>query len=342
VHSKLIALAVLAALPAWAEEASPDALAVQRAYAEVFKKVSPAIVSLDIDLEAREKPKSRAQRLQDMMTPAALREYYKRPEGPVSGVIVGKDGYILTTYYAVDGTVHGIQVHLADGRTLDGKLLGRDQALDLALVKVDAKGLPTLEPADVSKVRVGEFVMIVGRSPDPERANMTAGIVSADGRNSNTAIQTDAEIDYGNIGGALVDLDGRIVGIAAQLSTQEYGLNSGVGFVTRWDCVERTLPDLKAGKVVTRPPSPFLGVQAAEGALEVEGAQIDQVLPDSAAEKAGLRSGDVIREFQGEKIKEWEDLSKLIHLCKPGDEVKLVVRRGDTDIEIEAVLGERK
>lgn len=338
---KLIAVALLA-LPVWAEEASPDAAAVQRAYAEVLKRVSPAVVSLEIDLEEHEKPKSRLQRLNDLATDPKLREYYKRPEGPVSGVIVGKDGYILTTYYAVDGTVHGIQVHLSDGRTLEGELLGRDQALDLALVKVDAKGLPTLEPADISKVRVGEFVMIVGRSPDPERANMTAGIVSADGRSSNTAIQTDAEIDYGNLGGALVDLDGRLVGIAAQLSAQEFGLNSGVGYVTRWDCVEQTLPDLKAGRVVTRPPQPFLGVQAAEGALEVEGAQIDQVLPDSAAEKAGLRNGDVIREFQGERIKEWEDLSKLIHLCKPGDEVKLTVRRGDTDIEIIAVLGERK
>lgn len=338
----LTAIACLLALPAWADEGSPDGAAVQRAFAEVVRRVAPAVVCIDVDLEVQEKPRSREQRLQDRLTPQKLKEYYARPEGPVSGVIVSRDGYILTTYYAVDGVVHGIEVHLADGRTLVGELLGRDQNLDLALVKVDAADLPTIEPADLSKVRVGQFLLVVGRSPSPEHPTVTAGIVSADGRNGNTCVQTDAKIDYGNLGGAAVDLDGRLVGIAAQLSTTEYGLNSGIGFATRWDCVERTMGDLKEGVVVTRPPSPFLGVQAAEGNLDVEGAQIDQVIQNSAAEKAGLRSGDVITEFEGQKIVEWEDLSKAIRACQVGDEVKMIIKREGVDIEIEAVLGERK
>lgn len=335
-------LVCLLALPVWAGTGSPDGAAVQQAFAEVVRKVAPAVVHIDIDLEVQQKPRTRQQRLQDRLTPQHLKNYYARPEGPVSGVIISPDGYILTTYFAVDGLVHGIEVHLADGRTLEGELLGRDQNLDLALIKVDAEDLPTLEPADLSKIRVGQFLLVVGRSPSPEHPTVTAGIVSADGRNGNTCVQTDAEIDYGNLGGAAVDLDGRLIGVAAQLSTAEFGLNSGIGFVTRWDCVERSLEDLKAGKVVTRPPLPFLGVQAAEGALDVEGAAIDQVVANSAAEKAGLRAGDIITEFQGKKIVEWEDLSKAIRSCKVGDEVKMIVNRNGVEIEIVAVLGERK
>lgn len=337
----LAAVACLLALPAWADTGSPDGAAVQQAFAEVVRKVAPSVVSLEIDLEVVEKPKTRAQRLQDRLTTQQLKDYYARPEGNVSGVIVSEDGYILTTWYAVDGEVHGILVHFADGRTLEGELLGRDQGLDLALIKVDAEDLPTLKPADPSKTRVGQFLLVVGRSPSPEHPTVTAGIVSADGRNGNTCVQTDAEIDYGNLGGAAVDLDGRLVGIAAQLSTTEYGLNSGIGFVTRWDCVAHAMADLKEGKIVAKPPSPFLGVQAAEGALDVEGAAIDQVIQNSAAAKAGLRSKDVITEFQGQKIAEWEDLSKLIRACKIGDEVKMIIKRDGVDIEITAVLGER-
>lgn len=338
----LTAIACLLALPAWADTGETDGAAVQQAFAEVVRKVAPAVVCLDIDIEAREKPRSREQRLQDRLTPALLREYYARPEGPVSGVIVGSDGYIVTTYFAVEGEVRGIEVHLADGRTLEGELLGRDQVLDLAIIKVDATDLPTVEPADVSKLRVGQFLIVVGRSPDPARPTVTSGILSADGRNEGTALQTDAEIDYGNLGGAVVDLDGRLVGVAAQLSVAEYGLNSGVAFATRWDCVEQALPDLKAGKVVTRPPRPFLGVQAAEGNLDVEGALVAEVVRNSAAEKAGLRKRDLIVEFQGQKIKEWDDLASAIRGCQVGDEVKMLVRRDDVEIEIEAVLGEKR
>jgi serine protease Do len=181
--------------------------ALARRLQKLRAEVSRSVVAIEVERETD--PDGRGTR----GPVAAHEDYYNRPKGPTSGVIYGADGFILTSYFNISGGLkkEGIKVTLADGKEHVAELLGFDEARDIALLKISATGLPVLPKADYSKLAQGLFVALVGRSPDKEIPTINLGILSAMNRMEKTAVQTDAEMNYGNAGGALVTLSGELV-----------------------------------------------------------------------------------------------------------------------------------
>ena len=261
-------------------------------------------------------------------------DYYNRPVGPTSGTVIAEGGYILTSWFNVSGKIRNIRVTAWDGKTSEATLLGYDQTRDIALLKIDRIDLPTLPPE--RSCRQGDFVFVIGRSPDPLRPTINVGIVSATSRWKATALQTDAELNYGNVGGPLVSLLGKLVGVACHIRPREpWGQSSGVWFATKISEIEKSLPDLKAGKKTLRKHRAFLGVQAGEGEPDVPGVQVGQIAPGSPAEKAKILTGDVITEVDGTKIESWDDLLSLLEKKKPGARVKIKAQRKSKETWVE-------
>jgi len=262
------------------------------------------------------------------------RDYYNRPKGPTSGVIYEADGIILTSRFNVSGGIrkNGIRVTLWDGRQVPGELLGTDEQRDIALVKIDAKDLPVLPHADASAVGQGTFVALLGRSPDRSNSTVNLGILSATSRMSKTAVQTDAEMNYGNAGGALVTLKGELVGVACNIKPDTvWGQSGGVVFACKTAEIDKLLPRLKKGERIEAEKSPFLGIRAGEGNPDVEGIQVADVMKDSPAEKAGIKKEDVLVELGGMKITDSESLKEALEPRKIGEEVELKVMRKGKD-----------
>lgn len=262
------------------------------------------------------------------------RDYYNRPKGPASGVIYESDGFILTSRFNVSGGIrkHGLKVFLWDGREIEGELLGTDEQRDIALVRIEASGLPVLPHADLSTVTQGTFVALLGRSPDKSNPTLNFGILSALNRMNKTAVQTDAEMNYGNAGGALITLKGELIGIACNIKPDTvWGQSGGVGFACKSSEIDQLLGRLKKGERIEAEKKPFLGIRPGEGNPDVEGVQIAEVIKDSPAEKAGLRKDDVLTEFAGLKITDFESLKEALDLQKIGQEVPLKVMRKAKD-----------
>jgi serine protease Do len=266
-----------------------------------------------------------------------------------SGVIVRSDGYILTNNHVVAGADR-VTVRLKDGREFKGDVK-LDPDTDLALVKIDAKNLPALPFADSDKIKVGEWVMAVG-SPFQLRGTVTVGVVSAirtevDRTNRAPyyvdAIQTDASINPGNSGGPLVDLDGRIVGINGMIYSPSGG-NVGIGFAIPSTTCQFVMKQLiEKGKVVRG----YLGIEMADltpvlseklGAKT--GAVVSNVAKDSAAEKAGLQTKDVIIRVDGKDIHNGSELRRTVQAIAPGTEIKVVVIRDKKEKTLNVKLGE--
>jgi S1-C subfamily serine protease len=265
---------------------------------------------------------------------AQHRDYYNRPKGPTSGVIYEADGFILTSRFNVSGGIrkNGLKVTLWDGRQLQGELLGTDEQRDIALVKIDAKDLPVLPRADAAAVGQGTFVALVGRSPDKSHPTINFGILSAMSRMSKTAVQTDAEMNYGNAGGALLTLKGELVGVACNIKPDTvWGQSGGVGFACKTAEIDKLLERLKKGEKIEAEKRPFLGIRPGEGNPDVEGIQIAEVMKDSPAEKAGLKKEDVLVELGGVKITDSESLKEALEPRKIGEEIELKVKRKAKD-----------
>jgi len=278
--------------------------------------------------------------------PQEVIDYYSRPPGPATGLLLDSRGNVLTSFYNVSGNVKSIQVVLPSGDPLPARLLARDESDDLALIQI-TKPPPDLEAppprwADPGGLRVGRFVHVVGRSPDPARPTATFGIISALGRNGGRAFQTDAELNYGNVGGPITDLDGSILGLACFVGHRYplWGLNSGIGFGTRVDTILSVLPQLLSGKDIPPPDRPFLGVGPSEGSAP-RGCRIGTVVEDSAADRAGLKKDDIVLSINGEEVEDFLDLRRIISQQNPGDQVVLQVKRGDKQLELKARLGKR-
>jgi serine protease Do len=280
-----------------------------------------------------------------MLPPHSLRPF--REHGLGSGVIVSKDGYILTNNHVVDNATE-VKVTLQDGRELTAKVIGRDANSDIAVVKIDAKDLPTLPMADSSKVEVGDIVLAVG-NPFGVGQTVTEGIVSATGRGNmgiedyEDFIQTDAAINPGNSGGALVDINGRLVGINTAILSQSGGYQ-GVGFAVPSDLARNVMDSLIKYGHVTRG---YLGVmiQDVTPALEKEfdlkgtqGALVGDVVPDGPAAKAGLKNGDVISEFNGKKVTDSRRLKLAVADIAPGTTVPMKVLRNGAEKSFEVTL----
>ncbi len=256
-----------------------------------------------------------------------------------SGVILTKDGYIVTNNHVVEGASQ-VSVVLNDKRQFKADIVGTDPTTDLALLKVDAKDLPTLPIGNSDDLKVGEWVLAVG-NPFNLTSTVTAGIVSAKARNINilsgdmkieSFIQTDAAVNPGNSGGALVNTRGELVGINAAIASQT-GSYTGYAFAIPTTIMSKVVADLKEYGTVQRA---LLGVQiqdinadfAKEKNLEtMEGAYVAAVGENSAAKDAGIKEGDIITHIEGQKVKSVSELQEKISRFRPGDKVKVTLIR---------------
>mgnify|MGYP003630355914 FL=1 len=266
-----------------------------------------------------------------------------------SGFIISQDGYVLTNNHVID-EADVIHVRLNDRREYIAKLVGTDPRTDLALLKIDAENLPIVKMGDSDKLKPGQWVLAIG-SPFGFDYTVTAGIVSATGRNLPSDsyvpfIQTDVAINPGNSGGPLFNLDGEVVGINSQIYTRSGGF-MGVSFAIPSNVVMSVVDQLKQDGKVSRA---WLGVliqdvnnELAEsfGLDRPSGALISRVLPDSPAEKSGLKSGDIIMVFNGKKIEHSAELPYVVGQMKAGKKVDAKVYRDGKEQTIAVTLEAR-
>jgi serine protease Do len=254
-----------------------------------------------------------------------------RQQGLGSGVIVTKDGYILTNNHVVDDA-DDVKVQLQDGREFTGKVVGKDPKTDIAVLKIEAKDLPGLEMADSDKIEVGDVVLAIG-NPFGIGQTVTMGIVSATGRATlgldyEDFIQTDAAINPGNSGGALVDAEGRLVGINTAILSRSGG-NQGIGFAIPMALARDVMESLVKDGKVTRG---YLGVMIQDvttglahqfNLKDQKGALIGDVVPKGPADQSGLKTGDVILEFNGKPVRDSRNLKLQVARSKPGEPVEM-------------------
>ena len=257
------------------------------------------------------------------------------PRGVGSGFILSTDGYIMTNAHVVEGADE-VLVTLTDKRELKAKIIGFDKRSDVALVKIEATGLPAVKLGDVGRLKVGEWVMAIG-SPFGLENTVTAGIVSAKQRDTGdylSFIQTDVAINPGNSGGPLINMRGEVVGINSQIYSRSGGF-MGISFAIPIDEASRVSDQLRASGRVSRGR---IGVQIETVSKEVadsvglgkaQGAFVRGVETGSPAEKAGVEAGDIIIKFDGKAIEKSSDLPRLVGNTKPGSKSSLTVfRRG--------------
>lgn len=305
-------------------------------------KVAASVVAIKVDRLKDDPRFTRRPRIGRTGPAALLREMLKRPKGATAtGVIVEPGGWIATSYFNIAGQLKSLSVVLSDGRTLPGKVVGWDQERDLALIKVDAAGLPAVsfQPS----VSSGTYVCVLGRSPEPTNLTLTSGIVSAIGRRENSLLQFDARANVGNTGGPLIGLDGRCLGIVGGVTpNSQHGQNSGVAFATWSAVLPKAIAELKKGVKITRRPRAVLGVVGAPGAVDLRGVLVARVAPNSPAAKIGIRRNDSIMKIDETEIEGLAQLINLIRNKKPGEKIKLLIRRRSRQMEFEAVLEERR
>lgn len=333
----------------------PDA-APQNSYADIVSKAAPAVITIRADKRVRtpqqfpfsEDPFFRG--LFGNRGPQQPQEQLQQALG--SGVIVSADGYILTNHHVIDGA-EDIKIEMNDGRTLDAKLIGSDPPSDLALLKVSATGLTFMTPGDSDKVRVGDVALAIG-NPLGIGQTVTMGIISAKGRSTGGTgsgsfedfLQTDAPINHGNSGGALVNTIGELIGINSQILPGETGGNIGIGFAIPSNMARTVMDQLvKNGKVrrgqlgitVSRVTS---DLAASLGMAEAKGVIVNSLLSGSAAERAGIRQGDVITAINDVAVSDSNAFRNRVASNAPGTAVTLTVLRDNREQKISATLGE--
>jgi len=330
--------------------------AMSNTFADIAEKVSPSVVTITSEQVYKHPAMDQYKGFQDMFPkqlwpflPDGNREMKSISLG--SGIIISKDGYILTNNHVVEKG-ENIKVQIADNKEYDAEIVGADPKTDVALIKIDAKGLKPLKMGDSDKIRAGEWVLAIG-SPFSGSLSQTVtqGIVSATGRNSvglndyENYIQTDAAINPGNSGGALVNLDGELVGMNSAIASRSGGYQ-GIGFAIPINLVNRIVEDLQSSGRVTRAwlgvyvqaldatMAKTLGMDAARGAL------VQQVVEGSPAEDAGLKQLDVIVEFDGHDVDNSRKLPILVSTQRPNEKKKLKVLRDGKMKTITVKLGE--
>lgn len=274
--------------------------------------------------------------------------------GSGSGVIVGSDGYIMTNNHVIDNA-QDIEVSLHDNRTYKAIVVGTDPTTDLALLQIKETDLPSVSFLDSDKIKVGEWVLAVG-NPFSLNSTITAGIVSAKGRNINILrekyavedfIQTDAAINPGNSGGALVNLDGGLIGINTAIASPT-GSYSGYGFAVPSNIVSKVMEDLMKYGFVQRGVLGIMirtldGNLAKEKSLDiVNGVYVDSLMDESAAGDAGIKTGDVILKIDDVEIRTTPELQGMIARHRPGEKVNILVDRKGTEKTFEVTLKDSK
>jgi len=275
-------------------------------------------------------------------------------EASGSGVIISNDGYIVTNNHVVDGS-SDIEVTLNDKRTFKAKVIGTDPNTDIALIKIEAKDLPVIVFGNSDSLKVGEWVLAVG-NPFNLTSTVTAGIVSAKARNINiinsqmkieSFIQTDAAVNPGNSGGALVNTHGELVGINTAIASQT-GSYAGYAFAIPVSIVQKVVADLRKYGVAQRA---VLGVEikditsdlAKEKNLKtLEGAFVGKVGDESAAKKAGVKEGDIINNVNGVYVKSVSELQEQIGRYRPGDKITITILRDNKEQKLNVELKNRQ
>ena len=345
----LIVVFFFATVPVFAEDKSDiDILRkMGKAFASIAEKASPAVVGLKSEKSVTGDYQSPFNEPFDPFGDDFFEHFFRRQMprqsqprqrqlAQGSGFIISSDGYILTNNHLA-GKSEKITVTLNDGREFEAKVIGADPDSDVAVIKIDANNLPFLETADSDKLEVGEWVLAIG-NPFGLTHTVTAGIVSAKGRSGvgistyEDFIQTDAAINPGNSGGPMLNLDGKVVGINSAIISRSGG-NMGIGFAIPINLAKNVYEQLVESGTVTRG---YLGVNIQDltpelaksfGLNDTKGVLIPNVTADSAAEKGGMKQGDIIIELDGVPVEKTKDLLNRVAMLKPGTKVKVVVLR---------------
>jgi Do/DeqQ family serine protease len=346
-------------IPAPQQPAAPPAPVVvegmRTSYADIVDRTSPAVVRI----QAEHKQKAQTQLppgADDFFRQFQIPQQNQRPQierGLGSGVVVEAGGTILTNFHVVDGA-DKITVLMSDNKSYDAKVLGSDQPSDLAVLKIEAQNLPYLNLGNSDTVRVGDIVLAIG-NPLGIGQTVTSGIISAKGRRTGLSdgsyedfLQTDAPINRGNSGGALVNLNGELIGINSQILSPggSGGGNIGIAFSIPSNMAKSVMDQLvKSGKVRRG----MLGIniqnitEDTAKALELEetsGILVSNVKSGSAADKAGVKRGDIIKAINGEKIEDSNVLRNKVAGTLPGTDIKLTVVRAGKEMDLNATLDE--
>jgi serine protease Do len=334
----------------------------QFSFADLVERVSPAVVSVQVDVERGMQPSARPD------IPAPFREFFRRFDGPMgpngrnfrapqtfrtqasgSGFIVDNSGYIVTNNHVVE-SARKITVKLSDGRELDAKLIGSDKDTDVALLKVEASNLPTVALGDDRRLRVGDWVVAVG-NPFGLGGTVTAGIVSSIGRDIGNGpytdyIQIDAPINRGNSGGPTFDIGGRVVGMNTAIYSPSGG-SVGIGFAVPASTIQNVVDQLKTTGSVDRG---WLGVQIQDftpelassmNLKEAKGAIVAEVVEGSPAERAGFVQGDVVVAVNGTDVADSKVLTRQVAALKAGQSANFTVLRDGVRRTLTATIERR-
>jgi Do/DeqQ family serine protease len=330
-------------------------------YADIVKVVAPSVVTIRVEGRATMAPTTFqlpdddflrrffGDRFGDGQGPRSRTPRTFRQRGLGSGVVVSADGYILTNHHVID-QADNINVEFNDGRSLKAKVIGSDELSDLAVLKVEASNLTPIALANSDSAQVGDVVLAIG-NPLGVGQTVTMGIVSAKGRQTDGEsyqdfIQTDAPINQGNSGGALVNLKGELIGINSQILSPSQG-NIGIGFAIPANMARRVMDDLKTDGRVRRAQ---LGVviqpvtsEMAEslGLKDTHGVIVSSVSPGSAAERAGVKQGDVLKSFNGQPVSDVNGLRNRVAETEPGTNATLVIVRDGSEKTLTVKLDER-
>lgn len=349
---------------------SSKALATEGAFISVAREVYPAVVSITtVHIEKMGGFRYRFHEpFGDDFFDEFFREFFGgfpereyRAVGLGSGVIIDKEGYILTNHHVVEGAEKDqVTVKLPDGREFKGRVTGTDPRSDLAIVKIDGKGLPVARLGDSEELEIGQWAIAIGNPfgfvLDDPNPTMTVGVISAlhrtlpqtmeTGRYYGDLIQTDAAINRGNSGGPLVNIDGEIIGINVAIFTITGGYQ-GVGFAIPINTAKDVIKDLIKGKKVLYG---WLGIKIQDvtqslaeyfGLPDRDGVIVAEVLKDGPAEAAGFKDGDIIKTFDGKSVRNTQDLIKRVSRTNVRREVEVGVLRDKKPLSLVVKVGER-